>query len=220
VVLNDDKGYFPPYYAAPLIRKATMDRYPQLATALNKLAGSVNDDDMSALNLAADQGSKTPREVATAFLTSRGFPVARYSGGRGQVIVGSKNFTESFILAELLKILIENQTSLNVDLKLGFGGTKLLFDAMVNGDVDLYAEYTGTGLLVLLPDEARNQDLVYNAKMVYEYVKYEFEERYDLIWLDPLGFNNTHAIIMRRTHAQELGVNSISDLSAYMKTVE
>ncbi len=117
----------------------------------------------------------------------------------------------------MFKILIENYTTLNVDLKLGFGGTKLVFDALRNGDIDLYPEYTGTGLLVLMPEEGRNTSIMYSREAVYEYVQKEFRERYNIHWLSPLGFNNTHAMVMRREQAERLGILSISDLAEYLQ---
>ncbi len=217
VVLDDDKHYFPPYHAAPLVRKQLIDTYPEIKDALDKIAGKINNPQMAALNYLADDARISPREVAVSFLESLDLKTTRQPAGHADLIIGSKNFTENFILAEMFKILIENYTTLNVDLKLGFGGTKLVFDALRNGDIDLYPEYTGTGLLVLMPEEGRDTSIMYSREAVYEYVQKEFRERYDIYWLSPLGFNNTHAMVMRREQAERLGILSISDLAEYLQ---
>jgi len=104
---------------------------------------------------------------------------------------------------------------------LGFGGTKLVFDAQKFGDVDIYPEYTGTGLLVILQAGTQVRDsLGSNSRMVYDYVKEQYSHQYDMVWLPPLGFNNTHALMMRREHAQELKIRTISDLKTYLFTLQ
>ena len=217
VVLDDDKHYFPPYHAAPLVRKQLIDRYPEVKYALNKIAGQINNPQMAALNYMADDAQLSPREVAVSFLKSLDLKTNYHPDGDADLIIGSKNFTENFILAEMFKILIENYTTLDVDLKMGFGGKKLGFDELRNGDIEINPEITGTGLLVLLPEEDRDTIIKYDREAVYEYVQKEFRERYDIHWLSPLGFNNTHTMVMRREHAERLGINTISDLAAYLQ---
>jgi len=218
VALDDDKSYFPPYHAAPLIRNQVMREHPEIANALSRLSGRISDKQMASMNYLVDEGKKNTKEVAESFLDSIEFNTGRYSSGDGDIIIGSKNFTESFILAEVFKIIIENYTVFDVELKLGFGGTKLVFDALVNEEIDLYPEYTGTGLLVLLPGDNSLKKIIYDRDIVYDYVNDQFKEHYDLTWLSPLGFNNTHAMVMRKAHAKELNIKSISDLSDYLKS--
>jgi osmoprotectant transport system permease protein len=214
VILEDDKKYFPPYYAAPVVRNQTLKKFPELENALEMLAGMLNNETMAALNYQADNAHDDPRNVAASFLLSKGFETGRYSTGNNpDIIVGSKDFTESYILAEMFKIIIENNTNLTVDLKLSFGGTKLVFDALNNANIDLYPEYSGTGLLVLLPEEDKKTNIIYESDVVYDYVKQKFSQHYNLKWLSPLGFNNTHAILMRRKQAELLNIETISDLS-------
>lgn len=127
--------------------------------------------------------------------------------GPGRIVVGGKTFSEQFLLAEMLGILIEENTDLEVDVKTGLG-TKVLFDAIRADEVDLYVEYTGTGLMAIL-----DMDLITDPDKVYETVKKEYDERFNIKWLKPLGFNNTYAMVMRRDKAQELGLTTISDLA-------
>lgn len=210
--LKDDKNYFPPYHAAPIIRYETLNKYPQLKTTLNELKNSISDEEMSLMNYQVDEKGKDIKEVASTFLKSKGFETHISRTNDPDILIGSKNFTESFILAHIFKIVIENKTKLTVGLKLGFGGTKLLFDALDTGEIDLYPEYTGTGLLVILKS-SDNKDIAYQKDEVYEFVSKVFKERYNIEWLSPLGFNNTFALMMRRDQAESLGIRSISDLA-------
>lgn len=124
-----------------------------------------------------------------------------------KITIGSKNFTESIILGNMLADLIESHTDLKVERKLNLGGTQVVFGALNSGDVDLYVEYTGTGLVNILKKET-----ITNPQEVYDIVKREFKEKYDLKWLKPLGFNNTYAIAVRKDTADKYGLKTISDL--------
>lgn len=209
--LSDNKHYFPPYYAAPLLRNEVVEQFPEVAEALNRLGDQISSEEMAAMNYAVDEEKQDIDRVAKEFLRSKGFEVNQQRTG-ADLVVGSKNFTESYILAHIFKIVIENYTSLAVDLQLGFGGTKLLFDALNTGEVDIYPEYTGTGLLVILKQNKLDQ-VVYNKDSVYRYVQKRFNHEFNISWLKPLGFNNTFALMMRRKQAEQLGIKSISDLS-------
>jgi osmoprotectant transport system permease protein len=113
--------------------------------------------------------------------------------------------------------LIRGYTDLRVDSKTGLGGTKICFEALVNNRIDLYPEYTGTALLAILrPPPGEAERLAGNRDSVYNYVR-RFETIYDLEWLDPIGFNNAYALMMRRSQAQQLGIHTISDLVDYLK---
>ncbi|MTI21346.1 ABC transporter permease subunit [Fulvivirga sp. RKSG066] len=210
ISLEDDKNYFPPYHAAPLVRQETLAKYPGLEEALNGLKGKISNEEMTAMNFEVDQNRRSFESVANDFLSQKGYKTNIQRNG-GDIIIGSKNFTESFLLAHIFKLVIENQTPYSVELKLGFGGTKLLFDALNTDQIDLYPEYTGTGLLVILKEPKK--DLLYQKDSVYNYVQTQFNEKYNLTWLEPLGFNNTFALMMRSDQANSMGVQSISDLS-------
>jgi osmoprotectant transport system permease protein len=114
-------------------------------------------------------------------------------------------------------MLIKGNTNLQVETKTGLGGTKICFDALTNNQIDMYPEYTGTALLVILPtpDSIINQ-LGANEQKIYDYVQQRFQEKYNLKWLKPVGFNNSYALMMRREQSKRMGVNSISDLKNYL----
>ena len=123
------------------------------------------------------------------------------------VIVASKPFGESFLLAEMFAQLLEAR-GLRVDRRPGLGATEIAFGALRDGAIDVYPEYTGTGLLAIL-HAAPNPD----PRAVYDRVSREFRERYGVRWLPPLGFENTYAIAVRRETAARLGLATLSDLA-------
>ena len=220
-ILTDDKHYFPPYFAAPIIRGATLRRYPELKGVFDQLADRISNEEMAQMNYEVDENKKSPKAVAQDFLQSIGLKTQVDRTGEADLSIGSKNFTESYILAQMFAILVENYTNLTVSLKLGFGGTKLNFDALASGDIDLYPEYSGTGLLLLIkPAKNVLDSLISDKEKVYSYVKQRSREDYDFEWLTPLGFNNTHALVMREDYADELGIENISDLSDYIKALD
>lgn len=219
-VLKDDKHYFPPYYAVPLVREQTLEKYPQLKNIFELLADRISEEGMMEMNYQVDQEKRSPGEVARHFLEKSGIKPISKRTGTPDIIVGSKNFTENFILAEMFAALIESSSHLTVGLKLGFGGTKLLMDAIKTGSVDIYPEYTGTGLLILLqPEKEVIDSLIEDKEKVYHYVKKESEKRFSLVWLHPLGFNNTTAMMMREEQAEKLNIKHISDLKEHVQSL-
>jgi len=124
------------------------------------------------------------------------------------VRVGAKNFTEQEILAEIAAQLIERGTSLDVERRLGLGGTDICHAALRSGEIDLYVEYTGTALLNVL-----KRAPITNGPRAFRRVAGEYRERFELEWLPPIGFDNTYAIAVRADQAEERGWASISDLA-------
>ncbi|MEA3435798.1 MAG: glycine betaine ABC transporter substrate-binding protein [Thermodesulfobacteriota bacterium] len=129
---------------------------------------------------------------------------------KDKIVIGSKNFTEQVILGEIIALLIENNTDLNVETKFNLGGTFVCFNALKQGEIDLYPEYTGTGLIAILKKE-----VVSTREEAYRIVKSEFKSKFNLIWLKPFGFNNTYTVTMRKKEADKLSIKKISDLKKY-----
>jgi osmoprotectant transport system permease protein len=125
----------------------------------------------------------------------------------GRIAVGSKDFTEQVILGELLAQAIEGKTGLQVVRRFDLGGN-LAHDALVAGEIDLYVEYTGTALLAIL----KSQPLT-DPQEVYRRVKSEYADRFKLEWIEPLGFNNTFAVLVRGEDAKKLGLKTITNAS-------
>ena len=204
-------------YAAPLVRGETLRKYPEIGTALDKLTGKISDEIMAELNYLVDEKKQPPSQVAREFLQKLGFKTSTQRSGAADIIVGSKNFTEQYLLAEMLAVIIENYTNLDVDLKTGLAGTQIAFNALIKGDIDLYPEYTGTGLLTIIQaDEEIRDEIIQSKDKVFNYVKEESKKRYDVDWLSSFGFNNTYGLMMRREDTTKFNISSISNLKEYL----
>ena len=127
------------------------------------------------------------------------------------VIVGSKPFGESYLLCELFAQLLESR-GIAVERRPGLGATEVAFGAIRSGAIDVYPEYTGTGLLAILHDSLPDS-LARSPKAVFAHVARATTERYRARWLPPLGFENTYAIAVRRETATRYGLHTLSDLA-------
>jgi osmoprotectant transport system substrate-binding protein len=128
---------------------------------------------------------------------------------RRAMTVGSKNFTEQIVLGEIVAQHLEHRLGQRVDRKLDLGGTLLTHEALVKGSIDLYPEYTGTALtnvLKLAPSA--------DAAAVLESVRRGYRQ-WGLEWLDPLGFNNTFAMVIRNQDARARRVRTLSEAARY-----
>jgi len=219
VVLDDDKKIFPPYYAAPVVREDALKRFPDLEKTLNLLAGKINDAEMTDLNYRTDYLHQSPERVAEDFLRSHRLLKPSRNGNMGIVRIGSKIFGEQYILANIYSMLIKGYTDYDVSTKTGLGGTKICFDALTNNQIDFYPEYTGTGLLAILQAPAKTVDsLSADKDKTYDYVQAEFEKKYNIKWLKPIGFNNAYALMMREKQAKQLKIKTISDLKRFLES--
>lgn len=217
VVLQDDKHIFPPYYAAPIVNEETLARFPELETVLNSLSGKINDEIMTTLNYQVDYLKQSPEVVAKNFLLQNHLWKPARNGSKGTITIGSKIFGDGYILANMYKMLIEGNTDLQVITKTGLGGTKICFEALRNKQLDLYPEYTGTGLLVILQaPQSAVDSVIQSPQKVYDYVQKGFQQQYHIKWMQPIGFNNTYALMMRRQQAAALHISSISALKHYL----
>lgn len=127
------------------------------------------------------------------------------------IVVASKPFGESYLLCELFAQLLESR-GISVDRRPGLGATEVAFGAIRSGAVDVYPEYTGTGLLAILHDSLADS-LAHDPRAVYAHVARATAARYGARWLPPLGFENTYAIAVRRSTASEYGLRTLSDLA-------
>jgi osmoprotectant transport system permease protein len=174
---------------------------------------------MTELNYRTDYLHQSPERVAKDFLLSRNLWKPERNGNAGIVRIGSKIFGEQYILANMYSMLIKGYTNYDVATKTGLGGTKICFDALTNNQIDLYPEYTGTGLLAILQPPAKVIDSLESSKdKTYNYVKAEFKKKYQVKWLQPIGFNNAYALMMRQKQAVKINVKTISDLKKYLET--
>ena len=133
----------------------------------------------------------------------------RSRGGAETVVVGSKNFEESRLLGEMFAQLIEARTWLRVERRLGLAGTQICFEALKSGAVDVYPEYTGTGLVSILGESAGAG----GASATLRRVRAEFLARWDLWWIAPLGFENAYEIAVPTELARRERLATLSDLA-------
>ncbi len=184
-------------------------------TNLERLAGRISDETMRRLNYETDGKGKKASDVARGFLVAEGLLAddAQPCGGpAGSITVGGKDFTEQEVLGEIMATLIERETKLEVVRKLNLGETMICFQALQAGDLDLYVDYTGTGLVNTL-----KREVISDPKESYHLVQRVFEQEYDLVWLSPLGLDNTYTLTMRRKQAQQLRISTISDLADHLR---
>lgn len=132
--------------------------------------------------------------------------------GKPVVTVGSKNFTEQNLLGEIIAQHLENRLHGGVARKLNISGTMLAQSALLNKEIDLYPEYTGTAFTNVLKHSG-----VTDPQMVFERVRAEYLEGMNLTWLDPLGFDNTFAMAVRGSDARERNLETLSDAAADTK---
>ena len=125
-------------------------------------------------------------------------------------MIGSKNFTEQVILGEMLAQHLEAKTGLHVERRFYLAGTYISHQALLAGRIDAYVEYTGTALTAIL-----KQPVESNPGNVYAKVKREYASRFDLEVMDPLGFNNTFAIVIRGETARRLNLHTLSEAAPY-----
>lgn len=131
-------------------------------------------------------------------------------GGKLKTLrVGAKNFGESEILGEMIAQLIEAKSDLKVERRFGFGGTMIVHNALVVGEIDLYVEYTGTALTTIL-----GANTITDPDRVLEYVRDVYAKRLQLIWLKPFKINNTYALAVTTENGRSRGWTTISDLVA------
>jgi len=126
-----------------------------------------------------------------------------------KIVVGSKFFTEQVVVAELLAQHIEARTGISVERKTNLGGTLLVQKAILAGDLDLYVEYTGTALTAVLNETPQG-----DSRSVYEKVKKEYAERFGLEVTEPLGFENTFAMVIRGQDGKKFSLQKLSDITA------
>jgi osmoprotectant transport system permease protein len=172
------------------------------------LAGAIP---AAALALAADFGlgavEKRFSKILCLVLIAAGLASCSRAD---RIVVGSKNFTEQVILGELLAQQIERNTHLPVDRKLNLGGTLVCHEALIAGQLDAYVEYTGTGLTAILKEPP-----VKDSSLAYQKVKDAYKARFGIEWTEPLGFNNTFAIIIRKSEAEQFNLKTISDAAPH-----
>jgi osmoprotectant transport system substrate-binding protein len=127
------------------------------------------------------------------------------------IIIGSKNFTEQVVLAEIIAQQIERRLGVEVERKFDLGGTLLAHEALRGGSIDLYPEYTGTALTAVL-----KRPIIRDAKTAFAEVSQGYRQ-WGIEWLPPLGFNDSFAMVVRSETAREQGLKTLSDAARRSK---
>ncbi len=130
-----------------------------------------------------------------------------FGDGVETVTIGSKNFTESIILADMMADMIAAKTHLQVDKKLNLGGTMFAHKALLNDEIDMYPEYTGTAYVDILHLKKAE-----TPAQVYQDVKKAYLKKFHVVWLAPFGFNNTNALMVNQQFAKKHQLQTISDI--------
>jgi osmoprotectant transport system substrate-binding protein len=138
-----------------------------------------------------------------------------------KVKIGSKDFTEQRILGEIYALVLEH-AGLGVDRRLGLGGTPIAQQGLLQGDIDLYPEYTGTGLLTILkesPKAFKGDTIAATQRNIFEAVRKGYEEKFNLVWLNPAPLNNTYTFVLKEETAEKFNLLTLSDLWARGSTL-
>ena len=133
--------------------------------------------------------------------------LARPARAAPRIRIGSKNFTEQLVVAELFAQGLE-KAGATVERRVNLGGTAIAQQALVAGEIDLYPEYTGTGLGVVLKEKPEG-----TAGEILAKVRAGYEAKFDCIWLDPSGIDNGNALLVLPATARRLGLETLSDLA-------
>ncbi len=132
--------------------------------------------------------------------------------GRNQaskvIRIGSKDFTEQHILANMFSDIIEEKTDIAVDRKINLGGTQVCFSALKSGDIDIYFDYSGTAY-----GDTLNYPPISDMEKVYDTVKADFKELYNIDVLKQMAFNNTYVLAVTKETADNYNLKTISDLA-------
>jgi osmoprotectant transport system substrate-binding protein len=152
--------------------------------------------------------ARFPLLYLLCFLNLLHFLGACHKSPQSKITIGSKFFTEQVILAELLAQHIEAKTGIPVERKTNLGGTLLVHKALQAGELDLYVEYTGTALTAVLNESPQG-----GSHAIYNRVKQLYSDRFHFEVTEPLGFENTFAIVIRGDDAQNLHLRKISDIA-------
>ncbi|MFD4705505.1 ABC transporter permease/substrate-binding protein [Gottfriedia sp. NPDC058432] len=134
-------------------------------------------------------------------------PLTIKSWNKTDLVIAGKLGAEPEIIMNMYKLLIEDETNLNVEVKPNFGKTTFVFNALKKGDIDIYPEYTGTVVSTFLKEKAVSND----AKAVYKQAADGLAKKYNLSYLEPMKFNDTYALAVPDHISKQFGIETISD---------
>jgi osmoprotectant transport system substrate-binding protein len=190
-----------PTASIPQTGAATSSPQTGAATSTTEsMASTATTESMASTSTPQTLGSTATPEAMTSTTIAQ-------AGNTGTIVMGSKDFTEEFIVAEMYAQVLEN-AGFTVERKLNLGGTPIAQQAIVNHQIDIYPEYTSTGLLTVL-----KQSAMQDPQQIFQAVKTGYESKFGLTWLNPSPFNDTQALAMTKKVADQYGIKTYSDLS-------
>ncbi|MFJ9465578.1 ABC transporter permease/substrate-binding protein [Viridibacillus arvi] len=133
-----------------------------------------------------------------------------------EIVIAGKLGSEPEILINMYKLLIEDETDLNVQLKPGLGKTSFVFNALKSGNVDIYPEFTGTAISEFLKEKAINN----NQDDVYKQAQEGMLKKFDMVMLNPMKYNNTYALAVSEDAAKTYDLKNISDVKAAEENIK
>lgn len=154
--------------------------------------------------------------AGTAGLTSIAGCSAILGGGggsKGSLTVSSKSFTEQKLLGYLTVEALQANTDVEVNDEVGLGGSVTNFEALKSGESDLYWEYTGTAWATLPP---KHEEVITDPEEIYSKTKTEFENEYDVTFLERAPFNNTYVLLTRSKWAEDQGISTLSEFASWV----
>ena len=146
------------------------------------------------------------KQISTVLLAFSLCLAACGGGGDSQLVIGSKNFTEQTVLAELLSQYLESKLGITVERRANLGGTLICHEAVKSDEIDLYVEYTGTALTTVLNKEASS-----DPEAVLRLVREGYDKEFGLEVTEPLGFDNSFAMVIRGEDARSLNLRTLSE---------
>ena len=220
IKLKDDKEFFPRNHPAPVAREEILDTYPEIKKIMTKISAALDTDTMMYLNYLVDIEEYGHREVAQHWLLKEGLisETLQRPIGIKPIIIGSKNFTEQQILGQIAILALEN-AGIPIKDFTNMGDTKVIRSAIIESKIDMYWEYTLIVWDAICEEEKMIAENIISPEKIYQAVT-EIDMEKALIWLDYAPLNNYYAIIMRKEHAEELEITTISELAEWVKQVQ
>lgn len=216
-ILEDDEEFFPAYNPAPVIRQEIVDAYPELEDEFRELSSSLDQDTLGTLNKEVTVEDRQPEDVAMEYLLEEGFiededPEVDPDREDPPIVVGGKTFPEALTLGAMTVYYLEGLGYEVVD-ETGLGEVAVIRPALETGEVDVYWEYTGTGLFNVM----EHDEVIADAEECWQTIRDWDLENNDLLWLDYAPANNTYVFFTNQQVYEEYGFETISELMEYIE---
>lgn len=213
-VLEDDQDFFPAYNPAPVVREEVLEEHPELEEVMSELSQEFTLETLIELNKKVSIDGKQPEEVATEFLEENnliGEGEQNEQLSSEEIVVSSKTFTEALTMGAMTVEILEDRGYEIVD-ETGLGEVAIVREALEAGQIDLYWEYTGTGLF----NVKGHDEVIADPEECYQTIKEWDKEQNDIVWLDYAPANNTFVIFISDEVYQQYGFETLTDLTEYI----